>query len=273
MKKFIALALVILAGASFASAQKKKKYEKVFYADVTKDMGAVTVTISNAVSTKDYIKFKFSVKNNTPDFILLKTDDIIFKANGKEVKNTEKDLLIGPNDEDYRTIDMKGTDLQVDNFSVDVKGLSKVPAKAKSEDAENFKLPVAKNEFDAGPFHVLHVKNEKETDKVAVKFTTTYNGSKIGIVNPGEATLLTPKGTEFANMGTKGQRKPFLLKKGQDDSFTLYWKDIPVSNGDMQFANIEVIWNDAFVEATPETIPPATLEVAMDPGLTEGKNK
>jgi hypothetical protein len=273
MKKAFALALIILVTASFVSAQKKKNYEKVYYTDVSKDMGPVTVSISNAVATKEYIKFKFTVKNNTADFILLKTDDIIFKANGKEIKNTEKDLFIGPNDDDYKVIDMKGTDLQVENFSVEVKGLSKVPATAKSEDAENFKLPVSKNEFDAGPFHVLHVKNEKKTDLVAVKFTTTYNGSKIGIVKPGEASLLTPKGTEFANMGTKGQRKPFLLKKGQDDNFTLYWKDIPVSNGDMQFANVEIIWNNCFVEATPETIPAATLDVTMDQGLTDGKNK
>ena len=273
MKKLLSLTIIALLVTGAAFAQKKKKYEKIFYADGNAEMGPVTVTVTNSVATDAYIKFKFTVKNNTPDFILLKTDDVIFMANGKEYKNTEKDLLIGPNDDDYRVIDIKGTDLMVDSFSLDVKGLSKVPAKSKSEDAENFKLPVAKNEFDAGPFHLLQLKNEKKTDLVAVKFTATYNGSKIGIVNPGQATLLTPKGTEFANMGTKGQRKPFLLKKGQDDNFTLYWRDIPVSNGDMQFANVEVIWNDAFIEAAPETIPAATIHMSMDPGLTDAKNK
>src|SRR5690348_10068797 len=102
MKKISAFALLLLFIASGVSAQKKKKYEKVFYGEVSKDMGPVTVVISNAVATDAYIKFKFTVKNNTGDFILLKTDDVIFKANGKEVKNTEKDLFIGPNDEDYR---------------------------------------------------------------------------------------------------------------------------------------------------------------------------
>lgn len=273
MKNALSLALIALLAAAPAFAQKKKKYEKIFYAEVTKDMGPVTISVTNGVATDAYIKFKFTVKNNTGDYILMKTDDIVFKANGKELKNMEKDLLIGPNDDDYRVIDIKGGDLQVENFSLEVKGLSKVPAKAKSEDAENFKLPVAKNEFDAGPFHVLQLKNEKKTDLVAVKFTATYNGAKIGIVNPGQASLLTPKGTEFANMGTKGQRKPFLLKKGQEDNFTLYWRDIPVSNGDMQFANVEVIWNDTYVEANPEAIPAATVDVAMDAGLTDAKNR
>jgi hypothetical protein len=272
MKKILFI-LIVLMVSTAGIAQKKKSYEKLFYGDVTKEMGPVTVSITNAVSTKEYIKFKFTVKNNTSDFIVVKADEIVFKANGKDVKNGEKELLIGPNDEDYRTIDMKGTDLQVDNFSIEVKGISRVPAKAKSEDAENFKLPVQKNEFDAGAFHVMHLKNEKKTDLVAVKFTTTYNGNKIGIVNPGEASMLTPKGTEFANMGTKAQRKPFLLKKGKDDNFTLYWKDIPVANGDMQFANIEVIWNNAFIEATPEVIPAITMDAAVDLGLTDGKNK
>jgi len=272
MKKILSFTLVLLVSLA-ATAQKKKVYEKVFYGDVTKEMGPVTVSITNAVATDAYIKFKFTVKNNTSDFIVVKADEIVLKANGKDLKKGEKELLIGPNDEDYRTIDIKGPDLRVDNFSIEVKGISRVPANAKSEDAENFKLPVQKNEFDAGPFHIMHVKNEKNTDLVAVKFTTTYNGSKIGIVNPGEASMLTPKGTEFANMGTKAQRKPFLLTKGKDDNFTLYWKDIPVSNGDMQFANIEVIWNNAFIEATPEAVAPVTLDAAIDIGLTEGKNK
>jgi len=273
MKKLLALALIAIVSAPAAFAQKKKKYDKIFYSEVNQDIGPVSVSITNAVATDAYIKFKFLVKNNSADFILLKTDDIIFKANGKEIKNTEKDLLIGPNDDDYRVIDLKGGDLQVESFTLEVKGLSKVPAKSKSEDAENFKLPVSKNEFDAGPFHVLQVKNEKKTDLVAVKFTASYNGSKIGIVSPGQASLLTPKGTEFANMGTKGQRKPFLLKKGQEDNFTLYWRDIPTTNGDMQFANLEVIWNDTFVEANPENLAPATMNVAMDAGLTDAKNK
>ena len=85
--------------------------------------------------------------------------------------------------------------------------------------------------------------------------------------------MLTPKGTEFANTGTKGQRKPFLLKKGQEDNFTLYWRDIPVSNGDMQFANVEVIWNDTYVEANPELIPATTIDVAWDPGLSDAKGR
>lgn len=272
MNRILILAL-LLTVAFQTTAQKKKPYEKIYYNEVAKDLGAITITLSNAVATDAYIKFKFHVKNNTADYIILKTDDIVLKANGKELKNTEKDLFIAPNDDDFKVIDIKGGDLRVENFSLEVKGFSKVPAKSRSEDAENFKLPVAKNEFDAGPFHLLQLKNEKKTDLVAVKFAATYNGSKVGIVNPGQASLLTPKGTEFANMGSKGQRKPFLLKKGQEDNFTLYWKDIPVSNGDMQFANIEIIWNDAFIEATPESIEAVTLEVAMDPGLTAGKNK
>ena len=117
MKKIFVIVLIALIAGS-ASAQKKKKYEKVFYNEVTKDMGPVTVTVTNGVATDAYIKFKFTVKNNTGDYILLKTDDIIFKANGKEIKNAEKDLLIGPNDDDYRVIDMKGGDLQVDNFKI-----------------------------------------------------------------------------------------------------------------------------------------------------------
>jgi hypothetical protein len=159
--------LIVLLVSTAAIAQKKKKYEKLFYGDASKEMGPVTVTVSNAVSTAEYIKFKFTVKNNTADFIIVKADEIVMKANGKDLKNGEKELMIGPNDEDYRTIDIKGGDLQVDNFSIEVKGISRVPANAKSEDAENFKLPVQKNEFDAGPFHILQVKNEKKTDNVA----------------------------------------------------------------------------------------------------------
>lgn len=275
MKKILtSLLLFAFALTSFAQkGEKKRLYKKHFYVDVSKDSGPVSIQVTNAVTTPEYIKFKLNVKNNTADYIIVKVDEILLMVDGKEYRNTEKELLIGPNDEDFRTIDIKGSEFRGEGFSLSMKGFSKVPANTTSADAENFKLPVSKNEIDAGPFHVVQIRNEKKTDLIAVKFNTMYNGSKVGIVNPGQASLLTPKGTEFANMGTRGQRKPFLLKKGQEDNFTLYWKDIPVSNGDMQFANVEIIWNDAFREAAEEPLTIPQIDVAFDPGVTEGKNK
>lgn len=273
MKNTCILLALLVSLSGIVQAQNDKPYAKVFYKEVVLENGPVTISIEDAVATDAYIKFKLRVKNNTADYILLSTDNIIIKANGKEYKNLERDLLIGPNDDDYRVIDIKGSDLRFDNFTLELKGFSKIPASSAEVKAENFKLPMVKNEFNAGPFHLVQLKSAKKTDNVTVKFSVDYNGDQIGIVHPGQVTLLTPKGTEFANMASRGQRKATVLKKGQNDSFVLVWKDIPVSNGDMQKEEVEIIWHDCFRNAVAEPFVVTNMEIVIDKGLSDVKNK
>jgi hypothetical protein len=273
MKKLLFFLFICISFTCVATDISEGNFKKVFYKDLTVESGPVTITIVDGVATEAYIKFKMRVKNNTSDYILLNTDNIIMKVNGTEYKNMERDLLVGPNDEDYKVIDIKGSGLQVEKFTLELKGFSRVAATSGAVKANNFVLPIEKNEFTAGPFKLVQLKSTKKTDNVVVKFSVEYNGDQIGIVHPGQVSLLTPKGTEFANMASRGQRNPEVLKKGQGTSFIVQWKDIQVSNGDMQFAKVELLWHDCFRNTTSEPFSVSDIEVVMDKELTEGKNK
>lgn len=272
MKKITFLILLVVLTVHSTKLQAQKKYEKIFYKESIQEGQQVSIAIVDGVSTDAYIKFKMRVKNNTSDYILVRVEDIVFKTGGKEYKNMEKDLLVGPNDEDYRVIDIKGADLRIEQFSLEMKGFSKVPVNSGTVKTENFKLPIIKNDFDAGGFKVTQLKSTKKTDEVSVKFSVQYTGTQIGIVHPGKATLLTSKGTEFANMASRGQRKPFLLKKGENSNFILIWNNIPISNGDTQFTDLEILWHDCFKEAISESFSLGDMEVLIDKTLTDAKN-
>jgi hypothetical protein len=276
MKKiiFASVALLLFAVPSFAQkGGKEKVYAKYFYAPTSSDYGPVTLTVVDAIATEAFLKFKLKIKNNTSDYIIVNASDIVLKANGKEYRAVEKSLLVGPNEEESKVIDYKATDLRVENFTIALNGFAKVPASTPAFTVENFKLPVSNNDFTAGSFKVVHVSNTKKTDVVAVKFIVTYSGNKVGIVDPSKTALLSAKGNEFANMASRLSRRPFLLQSGGSEDFTLTWKNIPVSEGDMQFANLEILWRDMFREATPQPVASGELEVLMDRGLTDGKNK
>lgn len=273
MKKSLLLLMILFVSVCSASEPTDKPYEKIYYKDKVIENDQVTITITDGISTAAYIKYKIRVKNKTSDYILLNTDNIILKAAGKEYTNIDKDLLIGPNDEESKVVDIKGTDLRFDKFTLELKGFSRISATSGEIKAENFKLPIVKNEFIAGPFKLVQMKLTKKTDAVIVKFSVDYTGDQIGIVHPGKASLLTPKGTEFANMASRGQRSPDVLKKGQNHSFVLVWKDIPVSNGDMQKENIEILWHDCFRNSVAEPFSVAEAEVEIDKVLSDSKNK
>jgi len=273
MKNYLILILLLTGSFFFTGNVIAASYEKMFYKDVVLEKGPVTITITDGVSTKAYIKFKMRVKNNTSDYILVTTEDVVMKADGKEYKNMEKDLLVGPNDEESRVIDIKGAGLQFEKFSLELKGFAVVKADAGTVKAENFKLPIVKNDFTAGPFKLVQLKSTKKTDVVVVKFSVDYTGDQLGIVHTGKASLLTPKGTEFANMASRGQRRASVLKKGQSDIFIVLWKDIPVSNGDMQKDDIEILWHDTFRNAVSEPFSLPDVEVLIDTALSDAKNK
>ena len=273
MKNILLLFVLIFCYSGIVIAQGEKPYEKVFYKEISVENGPITISIEDAVATEAYMKFKMRVKNNSSDYILVSTDNIVMKANGLEYKNLEKDLLIGPNDDDYRVIDIKGSGLRFDKFTLELKGFSKIPAESGSDKADNFKLPIVKNELTVGQFKLVVIKSVKKADDVVLKFTVDYSGDKIGIVHPGKTALLTPKGTEFVDMAPRYQRRPLALKKGQSDTFVILWKDIPASNGDLLKDPIEVVWHDCFREAVAVPLSLSEIEVNIDKELSDTKNK
>ncbi len=238
----------------------------MFFKSITVELGDVEVTIGDAVDS--YTKFKMRIKNKSADIIMVKPNNIVLVVNGVKYKASEKNMFVGPFDEASKLIDVKGSQFRVPSYQVKLDGFYKVTVK-KFFDAPPFKLPAAQNYFETGDFKITHLANDKKTDFVGVKFSVVYQGNDIAVIQPGEAALKFPNGAEFANM--KRKPKPIILEKGQSDAFRLEWANISVSNGDAQFANLEVLWRRTFNTGTAKPLASKTAIIDWDPGLTDGK--
>lgn len=250
--------LFLFLTASFA----QKVPEKVYFQDASGQIGEVSITVKGGVATKDYIKFKVEVNNNTEDFIRIEVSDFSIEVDGKVYSTTEKPLIIDPFDKGSCVVDIKGPNFRVDGFTLKLKSFHRIPATGTEEEPDDFQLPVAFNDFNAGDFRVSHIGNVRRTDITEVKFNVTYTGNQVGIVDPVKVALRTAMGNEFANMRTR--KDAFLLYKGDTKSFKVTWRDIPVKEGDMQFAKMALVWHTCFRETKEYPIGGTTIEMKRD---------
>lgn len=269
MKSFSILLFSLTCLLNLANAQN---YKKIFYKPQTIENNDLKIVIEDAVSTPSGIKFKVRIYNKTNDYIIYKPTESVFKIGGKKFNPNEKWLVIRPNDEDWRVVDLKGPDYMIaQNFDFMIEGLYKFSTQVKALDVENFKLPAAQNEIKAGGFDLKLMKSKKTSAKTDATFMAKYVGDKIGIFEPNKVMMKMADGKEYPNY--LSNRKPIVLAKGMEEDFTVAWKEIPSSSGDMQKEDIMLIWHEAFKEITPDKVVPLTLTVMFDDELTKLKNK
>lgn len=273
MKKKLITLVAITCMLSAALAQKEVKYEKLYYKNATVETDELTILADNVVSTEGETKLKLKITNKTNDYIIYKPEESAFTINGKEMKPNEKWLIISPNESAFRVINLKGEKYNtVKSYSYTVGGLYKVLVNEKGISTPDFKLPASKNDFKTGDFECTLNKVNKETDATDVKFKCLYTGNNIGFVFPAKTAVKMPDGNDYAN--AKSKSKPIMLMKGQDDSFTLHWDKF---NGgktmDMQFVEMMIKWNDAFVEASTKKMKSETLQLEFDQAISDAKAK
>lgn len=267
MKKII-IAIMALACSTAIEAQN---YKRVFYKNQTVENKDIRITVDDAVATDGGIKFKLKVKNLTNDYIIYKPSESAFKIDGKSINPNEKWMIISPNDDESRVIDLKGPNYKkAADFEFLLDGVYKASSNAKGVVAPDFKLPASQNEFKAGDFTVTLEKVKKETARTDAKFNVKYTGTKIAIFEPNKVGMKMPDGKEYANYHS--DKKAQLMNSG-DVSFTVAWKDIPKASGDMQFAEMIILWRDAFKETAPVKLEAQTISIAFDKDLTEAKGK
>lgn len=274
MKKHILSIIILLCISSLAFSQKKEKvikYQKTFYKNQTIENMDVKVTIDDAVATPTGMKFKISIVNKSSDYIVFKPSECEFKIKDSKVKPIEKWLVIRPGDKDWRIVDIRGPQYIVpENFDFVMAGFYKVALDSKGNSSPDFKLPPQSNEFKTGGFNVTMSGFKKETAKTDAKFNVTYFGDKIGIIETSKVSAKMPDGKEFANYD---REKPIIFDKGTTESFKVAWKDIPLASGDMQLAEMIIIWHDAFKEVTPIKIPTINLTILFDKELSMEKGR
>lgn len=270
MKKLLSIAFIICSTLTFA--QKKKNVDpgyRYVYKETSFETDDYKIYIEDATAIDAWSKFKVRVFNKTNDYLILKPTDIIFNIDGKEIAGTDKQLIIVPNDEASKVIDVKGSGCQVDKYSVNIKMLYKVAANSPALKAEDFIIPVSKNDFTAGNFKCTLKKHELKTDKSIFKFVCVYEGDGIGILAPTQIAAVMPKGQDNANYN---RNKGTLLERGKSDDFIVDIREIS-GGGDMQKEPWKLKWNETFKASKIEMIKGGTINLELDPAKTAEKNK
>lgn len=240
--------------------KKPKKDEKFFYKETTIETDDYKVYIEDAVALEGFSKFKMKVFNKTNDFLFIKPSEMIFVAGDKDVKNNEKPFVVNPNDENWKVIDFKGTDMQVKNYTFEISGIYKASTNGKALEVPLFDLPATKNDFTVGNFSCMLKNYDANTDRAYAKFECTYSGDNIGIINPYKSACIMPNGVENA---TAKRSKGILLEKGKSDGFSVTFNEI-VGAGDLQKKPIKVKWNDTFKEAKLTRLPNSKVVLEQD---------
>lgn len=266
---FIAYCSISISGIS--QSKKVNPDHTNYYKPVSADLKTVKIEVSDAVSKIEYAKFRMKIINAGTDYILYRPQESVFLLDGQSyVPQDKKALLVEPLDNASRTIDVKGNghNMHANAFSFAVDGLYKVIPTA-TVSAPNFLLPPAVNQFTAGDFTVEMTNISKKTQETAVKFKVTYTGEGMGIVDPKKLSSKIESGQIFAN---EKREKGSVLAKGESETFIALFH-IEGRIADMQFANMEIVWNDTFKHAELKKIDGTSVNLVLDPGLTAGKNK
>lgn len=264
-------ALLFIITACLVCNASAQKYKKIFYKAQTVENADVKVSITDAVATATGIKFKIKVKNKSNDYIIYKPSESAFKIGGKASSPVEKWMVLRPNEDDYKVIDLKGSQHMVAaDYQFILDGLYKViPSQGLA--MPDFKLPPSQNDIKAGGFTVTLGKFKKETARTDAKFTAVYTGDKIGFFEPNKVAMKMPDGKEFANYHS--DRKTLIFAKNETDDFAVAWKDINSESGDMQKVDMIIMWRDAFKEVTPEKLPSLILTVLFDEEMSNAKGR
>ncbi|MCD6019314.1 MAG: hypothetical protein K0S53_2435 [Bacteroidetes bacterium] len=269
------LAATILLG----SAASSQNFEKLYYKDLNKEMDDISISVDNAVSTAGETKFKLKITNKTNDYILYKPTESKFTIDGKEIKASEKMVIIKPNGSDFVTINLKGEGYnKIKSYSFLMEGIYRVATDGQIIAANNFKLPAAQNDFKAGAFACNMSSLTKTSGKTEAKFKCSYNGDKVGVMHYTRASVKMPDGKEYANEKKPGlldsKSKEVLVMKGGEETLTLLWEKMEGGKAmDMQKVNMEIVWNATFTEAPLVKIKSETIELEFDEAVTSAKNK
>lgn len=269
--------LVLLAGPSFA--QSVTGYEKVYYTNpemVSPDGDQdISFEFKNAVAQFDHCKFGIKIVNNTSDYLVFDSQKSSFSYPFGDKHPTVKPIMIKPNKAKTKTLLVKGgEDFLQKSFDFNLLGaIWKIPVNGDAVTADDFVLPAAKNSFTAGDFKVVLKKYSATTKEAKAIFECTYTGNKIGLINPSNLSVTAErkKSNEtvtYANDDKKGETS--IVRKGEKIKVTAVFH-IPGKIVDMQFAQMNIIWNDTFVETTEIPIEGPQVHFEMNEALTQEK--
>lgn len=227
------------------ATEKKTEEKKVMYKEATAETDDYKIYIVDAVAYASQSKFKMKVFNKSNDYLLIRPTEIKFMSGDKMLSSTDRTFVVAPNDEASLVIDYKDKNIQVEKYSLDVKGIYKASAGGKISETPNFELPATKQEFTTGNFSCTLKKNDSKTDKTVARFECAYNGDGVGVINPSKTVAIMPNGADNPN---SKKNRAIVIEKGLTEDFTLVFTEVKGA-GDMQKKPIQIKWGETFRES------------------------
>lgn len=271
--KSIVTGLFLYATTLFA--QEVAGFERIYYADPAPvEAEDVTFTFKNPVAQFDHCKVGFTIENNSSDFLLYDSEKSLFTYEFGTKSPAIKAFYIDPSKNKTKTLLVKGAEQYLQRaFDITIDGLVRIPIEGEIQSAPNFQLPAAVNNFTEGNFKVTLLKYGASTKEAKAVFEVTYTGNDVAIINEANLSVTaerkkTNETVTYANDNKKSD--PTILHKGESTKITAVFH-IPGKIVDMQFAQMNVIWNSTFVESKEIPIAPIVVKFEMDEALTKEK--
>lgn len=267
---FIALSF-LLAGQLFSQETKKHIDPKyVFcYKPTSVSTDDYKIYIEDAINEDGLSKFKIRIFNKTNDYLIFKPGDLVFKIGNQEIICKEKQIVILPNEENWKVLSVKGKGFQEEKYTIEIKNLQKISAGVTAVKVENTNLPVKATEFNAGKFKFSIKKADLQTNKSILRCECVYEGDGVGILSPEKCMAIMPKGQENPNAD---KFKSCLLEKGKKESFLIEFREMKDA-GDMQKDPFKIVWGEMFKDSKIEPVQGTKINLELDPPKTAERNQ
>lgn len=287
MKKLIVLNVLfvsVMLSQVFAQIPSNHPKHENHYKDIPPiETSEYKIEVLESHSQSQFAMVKIKITNKTKEYLIYEPSETVFAFQHGEFKPYKKRIIIAPWQYTLKTIKVSGDSrFHVDSYALILNGLYQLPSKGKVYDVPNFELPNTTNYFDIENAYNCKVSGKiiKETQVTEVPFRCTYVGKNVGLIDPSKLVIRLDDGREFATVNTGSFLKSISTSVGDanvvfpgDEEKVLAVFRIPSKITDMQFANMEIDFKDAFMEAPLKKLYAPEIEFELDPGKTAGKNQ
>lgn len=263
---------LILFSFSFGTADKE--YEEIHYASVEPmETDQFTLTVADMHSQETFCLVRAEMTNKTDDYIFIELDQVKFTLpDGSSASPGAKRVKIKPNATKKFTVKSAAVPgLPAKSVKVEIAGITLLPVDGSTEDVESYPLPDTKKKVQSENLTVTLSSLKKETRVTEVKWKVMNSGKSPVLVNPSVLTV-TCEGNEGVWACESKAADYDILWPGKKTTLKAEFR-VPGKIVDMQFANMLVHWNKAFIQSAEEPIDGVDFGLEMDLGKTEGMNK
>lgn len=230
------------------------------------------IKIDDVVSKMAYAKMAIQIKNLSSEALLIKKEEFSFKINNQFSQPEKNWLFVNPYDQIRRTFKVEGqNNYLVDAYDLNVMGIYTLKTVPQRIAVPVFKLPAQTNQIATGDFIITMKNMKKKTKETVVTFSVRYVGNDIGKVHPSKIAARVPSKGDNVFASTRSNAPVRFMPPGDEISIIAKF-EIPASYADMQFAEMEVVWDDVFEYALAEQQTAIQFQLQLDEALTRKKN-